>query len=476
MRAQRAVAHKFQKFRQRRRNIRRAHEHRVGNAGQLDDLRVQKPPRCDERLEFFQHLAVLHARRADLNDDVVLRRKPRRFQIERHIFAAHRRVQRAVDGDAVVNIVYIISLAAVENLDILLRARDLCLARRLHRVRERVDAAVVGDGDGAMPPRRGALDRVGGLGQRVHGGHRRMQMQLHALFGRGIAALGRGDLADGVRLHHHFVVIAVKGHLALDRHPHSGGFDLFQNGLCLVRLHELVHAHRAGVVRHIKAHHPRAALFQLPVVDRKDLALHAHAVHIEVQVFHRRGLGAEGSAEDPVLRHGGGRLCRALLGGGDHRRVFHRLAADTLRFGKQLLCRALAVRVDLDRHIHAEALLDKPLDLRNVLQQLRTPVGGQMHVNTLARDLPPRPGKARRRRGIRLRECAVQRPRRQRLQRAFGIMHLQFQRPQPVPLFDRGAGCVQQFFSYVNLRAQLQRDRPRRAVELRVAQPQPGQQ
>ena len=72
--------------------------------------------------------------------------------IARQIYASAGTYTDRVDGNAVVNVVYIISLAAIENLDILLRARDLCLARRLHRVRERVYAAVVGDGDGAMPP------------------------------------------------------------------------------------------------------------------------------------------------------------------------------------------------------------------------------------------------------------------------------------------------------------------------------------
>ena len=56
-----------------------------------------------------------------------------------------------MDGDAVVHIVDIVALAAVEDLDIF---------GRVHRVRERLRAAVVGNGDGLVPPALGAFDDV----------------------------------------------------------------------------------------------------------------------------------------------------------------------------------------------------------------------------------------------------------------------------------------------------------------------------
>ena len=51
VRAERPVADELQKLRQRLGNVRRAGEHRVRNAGQLDDLRLQFPLRVDEHLE-----------------------------------------------------------------------------------------------------------------------------------------------------------------------------------------------------------------------------------------------------------------------------------------------------------------------------------------------------------------------------------------------------------------------------------------
>ena len=334
--AERPPVHKFQELRQDLLDRRRAGEHFVRDAGQIDDLRREPPAGGNKGLEGVQHLAALHHDRADLDDDVVLGGKPGRLQIERHILSVEIGLAVAVNHNAVVHVVDVVALAAVEDLDVLVRTRDLGLGGGLHCIGERLRAAVVGDGDGAVTPRRRLLDGGSRLGQRVHGGHGRMQMQLHALVLRGVLALGRLELLDGIRLHDHLVVIAVEGHLALNAHPHARLHVLFQNGLCLVRLHELVDADGAGVVGHIEADHIRVALFELAVLDGKDLALDHDTEHVEIQIADGDFFPVEGLAVEQIAArlgrsraHGAGGLCRRLRGLLRQRgRVFDRLAAD----------------------------------------------------------------------------------------------------------------------------------------------------
>ena len=246
-----------------------------------------------------------------------------------------------MDGNAVVDVVDVVALTAVEDLDVLIRPGDLGLARGLHRVGEGLGPAVVGDGDGAVAPAGRTLDGRAGIGQRVHGRHRGMQMQLHALFGVGIAALGRLDLLHGGRLQDHFVVVAVKAHLALHAQPHAG-LHVVDDGLGLGGLHKLIDADGAGVVRHVEADDPRTALLELPVLHGEDLALDDHAEHIEIELVHphrpaRKRPPVEQRARR-LLRRGCaagsscGRSCAGgLCGGLDGRGVFERLGPDAGR-------------------------------------------------------------------------------------------------------------------------------------------------
>ncbi len=93
--------------------LRRADEHRVGDAGQADDLRRQPPLRIDKRLERIHDLAVAQQHRADLRDRLLRDLQSGRFNIEADDLVGKSAVLRAVDADAVVQIVYIISFAAV---------------------------------------------------------------------------------------------------------------------------------------------------------------------------------------------------------------------------------------------------------------------------------------------------------------------------------------------------------------------------
>lgn len=203
VRAQGAAADVFQEFRHCLGNIRLPGKHLVVDARQIDDLWLQGPVRVDEGLERAENFIALHDGRADLNDRVMERGQAGRFQIERDVFPVKGEILLAVDGDAVVDVVDVVALAAVEDFNVLVRPRDLGLGGSLHRVRERLRAAVIRNGDGAVAPAGCPLDGSAGIGQRVHGGHGRMQVQLDALFGIRIAALGRLDLFHGVRLKYH---------------------------------------------------------------------------------------------------------------------------------------------------------------------------------------------------------------------------------------------------------------------------------
>ena len=407
VRAERAAADELQKLRQRFGDVRRTGEHRVCNAGQLDDLRLQFPLRVDEHLERVDHLAAPHDGRADLDDRVVLRAESCRFKVERDKFVVEVEIPVAVDGDAVVHVVDIISFAAIEDLDVLVRPGDLGLGRGFHRIGEGLRAAVVGDGDGAVAPACRALDGLAGLGQGVHCGHGRVQMQLDALVRRGVNALRRGDLQDRVRLHDHLVVIAVERHLALDLHPHSGLYAV-EDRLGLVGLHELVDADGAGVVRDVERHDPCPALLQLAVVHGKDLTLHDDAEHVKVQVADFDHFSAKRTAEDQIGVAAGriGRAGRGLLflhgcrGNGDSRRIFDGLLSDAFRLGEERFALQLRRRVEHKRLADAEQLLQKCLALRQVRSERGLAVRGKVDVQLVAVQLPLRPGEDRRGRGI----------------------------------------------------------------------------
>ena len=169
---------------------------------------------------------------------------------------------------------------------------------------------MIGDGNGLVAPRGRLLDGGGGVGQGIHGGHGGVQVQLDALFRRGVLALGRFELLDGIRLHDHLVVVAVEGHFALNAHPHADLY-IFQNGLCLVGLHELVDADGAGVVGHVEADDPCVALFQLAVLHGKNLALDHDAEHVQIEIADGNLFAVEGLAVEEVAGLLRGLLLRA---------------------------------------------------------------------------------------------------------------------------------------------------------------------
>ena len=115
-------------------------------------------------------------------------------------------------------------------------------------------------------------------------------MQFHPLVRGGVLpALGPGRLVDAVGLQHQIVVVEPpQGQPPLHLEP-LAVFHLGDDGLGLLPLHEAGHPDGAGQIGDIKAHHPRLAAGQLPVLYIKYLALHQHAAHIQRQLAQGAG-------------------------------------------------------------------------------------------------------------------------------------------------------------------------------------------
>ena len=114
-------------------------------------------------------------------------------------------------------------------------------------------------------------------------------MELHPLFRRVVGFQDPLALHDGVGLQHHVPGEAVNVQLALYMQM-LALFHPVHNGLPLVAGEEFGDAHRTGVVGHVEADHPRAALFQLPVVYGEHVPLHNNGPHVQLQTAHGKGV------------------------------------------------------------------------------------------------------------------------------------------------------------------------------------------
>ena len=297
-----------------------------------------------------------------------------------------------MDHDAVIHIVDIVALHAVEDLDILLGAGHLGLARGLHGIGEGLGDTVIGDADGPVSPARSCLDRRAGWRQSIHVGHGGMQVQLHPLEALGgVLALGHGAWGYAVGPQDGLVVELVHVHLALDP-EHGAHGNIVQDRLGLVGLHELADTDGVGVVGHVEIDDPGVALFQLLVVHGEDPALHDDEAHVEAQVLHGHGIPLEGLAVEGIallLRGGAANRGRGLLvrelGLGA---LGHHLHAHLLHGIKEGLSLQLATRLDGDLHILAAELLQgSPHGGDGVLQHFPT-VGPELDGQAQALPLP----------------------------------------------------------------------------------------
>ncbi len=157
---QRTAVHEPEKALQRLLEGRSVLQHGVGNAGEADNFRRQPAVWIHKGLEPLRDLPVFQHHGANLRDGLLHHVQPRGLNVEADDLVFKRLIHGAVDGHAVVQIVHIVPLHAVEDLDLPLGGVP-CVGERLHH-------AVVGDGNGRMPPGNGLLDNGGGIREGVH--------------------------------------------------------------------------------------------------------------------------------------------------------------------------------------------------------------------------------------------------------------------------------------------------------------------
>lgn len=160
---------KAKNWRQRLGQRRLVLHHGVGDAGELRDLIRNGLAGIDQEVELVHHLAAAEDGGADLGDLLLGGLEACGLQVEGHELPLQRDVLFAMDDDPVVHIIDIICLTAVEHLDGLVRSRHLVLSGRLHGVGERLQHAMVCDGNGPVAPPGRLGHRGTWIGQCVHG-------------------------------------------------------------------------------------------------------------------------------------------------------------------------------------------------------------------------------------------------------------------------------------------------------------------
>ena len=116
-----------------------------------------------------------------------------------------------------------------------------------------------------------------------------MEMELHPLLRGGVFPEGLLAHHHGVRFQNHIIGIPVNVQPALYQEM-LPLFDAVHQWLSFLAQKKFTHPDRAGIVGHVKGHHPRAPLFQLPVVDGEHVALHDDGAHVQLQRLHGGGL------------------------------------------------------------------------------------------------------------------------------------------------------------------------------------------
>ena len=186
-------------------------EHGRIDARQLHHLFRDGAAGVDELGELPYLLAVFQTHGADLDDLIHVGVQARRLKIEDDESGVFESAAVAA-GDDLRGVLDEIALAAGDELDVL-------AAHRAEGLREGLHHAVVGDGDGGMPPGGGLRNQRLGRGAGVHGAHLRMQMQLHALFLCLVPARHDRQKHDVPRGERPFAVKAVAAQIAAHGKP-----------------------------------------------------------------------------------------------------------------------------------------------------------------------------------------------------------------------------------------------------------------
>ena len=285
---------------------RRAGHVAVADAGEFRDVGRYGHAGIDEGAEFLACLAVFEDDGADLRQAVRLGGETGGLHVEGHELRVQPLVARAADGGALLHVVYVVALKAVEDLHAVFLAGLAHLGEGLRR-------AVVGDGHGLHPPGGRALDDLRRVAEGVQRRIAGVEVQLHALFLRRVRPRGEFAQLDAQRLQHHVVVELVEGDAPAHRQvlPGLDALEGGEGGGVRRGVKEFGDAHAARVVRHVKADDGGAALLYLAVVDGEHLAAHGDGAALQRQLAHVRALGLlQRAAEEQLLTAGGSR--RAL--------------------------------------------------------------------------------------------------------------------------------------------------------------------
>ena len=287
----RRVTRESEERRQRVLELWRAAQHLVRDTGQTDDLRRQPALGVHKGLEGLNDLAVPEPHRADLRDGLLRDLEAGRFNVKADDLIGKTDVLMPMNGDAVVNVVDKIALAAVKYFYFTLTG--------VPSIRKGLCYTVVGDGDGGHPPLGGELNDAAGVGQRVHVGHSRMQVQLHALDLGSVHARLVRDLGHVARVELHIVTVVGQLHRTRDAQPHTGRNAVAQRRDVLFQ-HPLAHDDRAFVVGHLNERQPHTRLAQLTELALEDLALDHDVSRLGVQLAHRHGMSLDLAAHDDL--------------------------------------------------------------------------------------------------------------------------------------------------------------------------------
>ena len=251
----------------------------VADTGQLRDVGRDMPLGVDEGIEGLKDIPAGEADRADLGHAVVLRIKARGLDIESHELSIQRQFRLADDGAVAVHIIEEVDLAAVDDL-------HAGLLAGLPHIRESLQHAVIGHGNGGHAPVGGALHDRLGLGKCIHRGKAGMHMQLDTLLRRVVRAHITLALHDVARVEHHVVIVFGIYDFALHDQV-VAGIDLLDHGLVVVRTQEPRHAHRICPVGNIEAEHGAAALGERTARDCDHVALDADTPRFKGERVHR---------------------------------------------------------------------------------------------------------------------------------------------------------------------------------------------
>ncbi len=330
---QRPVPHKVKKGIQRFGLAGRSLQHFIRDPGQLHDFSRQGPSRRRKRIEGLPHLPVSQDGGSDLYDHVSGLAQTGGLNIKADDLPTEILLNISMDHHPVIHIIDEIGFYAIKNFDIL---------RRMPCLRKGLSHPVVGDGNGPVSPTFCPLYHILGRGQGVHGRHGGVEMKLHPLLLCRILADRLLPHLNSVRFQHHIPGKTVQVEPPLNNKMLPGAHTVNKR-LSLLSQKEFIDSDRTGIVGDIEIHHPRISLFQLPMVDRKYVALHDHRAHIQIELGHLHRLSFDLPLAEKELSASAPCRPLPLLGSGGCQ-IFQGFPAQFFRFTKGRLCSVLRRR------------------------------------------------------------------------------------------------------------------------------------